>query len=103
MLAMLSNRLRASDQRLAEFAAADTLGRVAARLVELCATHGDPAEGGACGSRCRSPRRTSPGWTGSSLESTAKALRQLRSLGWITTGRRALEVHDLEALRQRAP
>ena len=43
------------------------------------------------------------GWTGSSLESTAKALRQLRSLGWITTGRRALEVHDLAALRGRAP
>ena len=43
------------------------------------------------------------GWTGSSLESTAKALRQLRTLGWITTGRRALEVHDLQALRDRAP
>jgi CRP-like cAMP-binding protein len=43
------------------------------------------------------------GWTGSSLEATAKALRTLRSLGWISTGRRTLEVHDLEAVRGRAP
>jgi CRP/FNR family cyclic AMP-dependent transcriptional regulator len=43
------------------------------------------------------------GWTGASLESTAKALRTLRSLGWIATGRRAIEVHDLAALRGRAP
>jgi CRP-like cAMP-binding protein len=102
MLAMLSNRLRASDQRLAEFAAADTLGRVAARLVELADTHGDPTDGGV---RITLPitQEDLAGWTGSSLESTAKALRQLRSLGWITTGRRALEVHDLAALRDRAP
>jgi len=102
MLAMLSNRLRASDRRLAEFAAADTLGRVAARLVELADTHGDPTEGGV---RITLPitQEDLAGWTGSSLESTAKALRQLRSLGWITTGRRALEVHDLAALRDRAP
>lgn len=46
MLAMLSCRLRASDRRLAEFAAADTLGRVCARLVEMCDTYGEAAEGG---------------------------------------------------------
>ena len=34
---------------------------------------------------------------------TAKALRALRSLGWITTGRRAIEIHDVNALRDRAP
>jgi CRP/FNR family cyclic AMP-dependent transcriptional regulator len=103
MLAMLSNRLRASDQRLAEFAAADTLGRVAARLVELCDTHGDAVEGGGVRITLPITQEDLAGWTGSSLESTAKALRQLRSLGWITTGRRALEVHDLAALRERAP
>jgi CRP-like cAMP-binding protein len=103
MLAMLSNRLRASDRRLAEFAAADTLGRVAARLVELCDTHGDPAEDGGVRITLPITQEDLAGWTGSSLESTAKALRQLRSLGWITTGRRALEVHDLDALRARAP
>ena len=43
------------------------------------------------------------GWTGASLESTAKALARPAALGWIITGRRAIEVHDVEALRRRAP
>jgi CRP/FNR family cyclic AMP-dependent transcriptional regulator len=103
MLAMLSTRLRDSDRRLAEFASADTLGRVAARLVELCDVHGDTDAGGSVRITLPITQEDLAGWTGSSLESTAKALRQLRSLGWITTGRRVLEVHDLEALRNRAP
>jgi CRP-like cAMP-binding protein len=102
MLAMLSSRLRASDRRLAEFAAADTLGRVCARLVEMCETYGEQADSGI---RITLPlsQEDLAGWTGASLESTAKALRQLRQLGWITTGRRAIEVHDVAALRGRAP
>lgn len=103
MLAMLSTRLRDSDRRLAEFASADTLGRVCARLVELCGAHGDEAAGGSVRITLPITQEDLAGWTGSSLESTAKALRTLRSLGWITTGRRALEVHDLEAIRTRAP
>ena len=103
MLAMLSTRLRASDRRLVEFAAADTLGRVAARLVELCDAHGDTDADGSVRITLPITQEDLAGWTGSSIESTAKALRQLRSLGWITTGRRALEVHDLAALRARAP
>ena len=102
MLAMLSTRLRDSDRRLAEFAAADTLGRVAARLVELCDQHGDVSTPGSVRITLPITQEDLAGWTGSSIESTAKALRQLRSLGWITTGRRALEVHDLAALRTRA-
>jgi CRP/FNR family transcriptional regulator, cyclic AMP receptor protein len=102
MLAMLSSRLRASDRRLAEFAAADALGRVCARLVEMCETYGEEAGSGI---RITLPlsQEDLAGWTGASLESTAKALRQLRQLGWITTGRRAIEVHDVAALRDRAP
>jgi CRP/FNR family cyclic AMP-dependent transcriptional regulator len=103
MLAMLSARLRASDARLAEFAAADALGRVCARLVEIADEHGEPADGGAVRITLPITQEDLAGWTGSSLESTAKALRSLRSLGWITTGRRSIEVHDLEALRNRAP
>jgi CRP-like cAMP-binding protein len=103
MLAVLSTRLRDSDRRLAEFAAADTLGRVSARLVELCDTHGELDEGGAVRVTLPITQDELAGWTGASLESTAKALRALRSLGWITTRRRAIEVHDLAVLRHRAP
>jgi CRP/FNR family cyclic AMP-dependent transcriptional regulator len=103
MLAVLSSRLRASDRRLAEFAAADTLGRISARLVELCDTHGELGEEGTVRVTLPITQDELAGWTGSSLESTARALRALRSLGWISTRRRAIEVHDLAALRDRAP
>src|SRR5690349_12643265 len=103
MLAMLSERLRASDRRLAEFAAADTLGRVCARLIEMCDTYGEQAENNTVRITLPISQEDLAGWTGSSLESTAKALRQLRQLGWITTGRRAIDVHDVVALRDRAP
>jgi CRP/FNR family transcriptional regulator, cyclic AMP receptor protein len=103
MLAMLSARLRASDARLTEFAAADTLGRVCARLVELCDVHGETGTAGSVLITLPITQEDLAGWTGASIESTAKALRALRSLGWITTGRRAIEVHDVSALRERAP
>ena len=103
MLAVLSNRLRETDRRFAEFAAADTLGRVCGRLVELCETQGDQdAEEGV---RITLPitQEELAGWIGASIESTAKSLRSLRSLGWVATGRRSIEVHDLPSLRNRAP
>jgi CRP/FNR family cyclic AMP-dependent transcriptional regulator len=103
MLAMLSSRLRASDARLTEFAAADTLGRVCARLVELCDVHGETGTAGSVLITLPITQDDLAGWTGASIEPTAKALRALRSLGWITTGRRAIEVHDVTALRGRAP
>jgi CRP/FNR family transcriptional regulator, cyclic AMP receptor protein len=102
MLAMLSSRLREADRRIAEYAAADTLGRICARLVELCETQGEVAGDGV---RITLPitQEELSGWTGASIESTAKALRSLRDLGWVATGRRTIEVHDLASLRGRAP
>ena len=101
MLAMLSRRLRDSDLRLAQFASADTLGRVCARLVQLCEEHGEPDENGV---RVTLPltQEDLAGWTGASIEATGKALRTLRELEWIETGRRVIVVRELEALRTRA-
>jgi CRP/FNR family transcriptional regulator, cyclic AMP receptor protein len=104
MLATLSSRLREADRRVAEYAAADTLGRVCARLVELCDTEeGDLDANGAVRISLPITQEELAGWTGASIEATAKALRALRSLGWVKTARRAIEVHDLAALRGRAP
>lgn len=103
MLASLSAKLRESDRRLTEFLGADTLGRICARLVELCETQGDADAHGPVQINLPITQEELAGWTGSSLESTAKALRSLRSLGWIATGRRTIEVRDLAALRGRAP
>jgi len=102
MLAMLSRRLRDSDLRLAQFASADTLGRVCARLVQLCQEHGEPAEDGAVRVTLPLTQEDLAGWVGASIEATAKALRTLRELEWISTGRRVILVRDLEALRARA-
>lgn len=103
MLSTLSSRLREADQRLAEYAAADTLGRICARLVELCETEGDLGANGPVRITLPITQEELAGWTGASIEATAKALRTLRSLGWVKTARRAIEVHDLAALRGRAP
>src|SRR5438876_1322424 len=46
LVAMLSRRLRDSDRQLVRFATSDTLGRVSARLVELCQDHGDTGSDG---------------------------------------------------------
>jgi CRP-like cAMP-binding protein len=103
MLATLSARLRESDRRLAEYAAADALGRICARLVELCEMQGEQDGGGTVHITLPITQEELAGWTGASIESTAKSLRALRDLGWLTTGRRSLEVQDLAALRGRAP
>jgi CRP/FNR family transcriptional regulator, cyclic AMP receptor protein len=103
MLSSLSAKLRESDRLLREFAATDTLGRVCARLVELCETQGDADAIGPVRISLPITQEELAGWTGSSLESTAKALRNLRACGWIATGRRTIEVLDLAALRVRAP
>jgi CRP/FNR family cyclic AMP-dependent transcriptional regulator len=103
IVGMLSRRLRYSDQQLVRFATSDTLGRASARLVELCDEHGAIAPDGSVHIALPLTQEDLAGWTGSSLESTAKALRVMRRLGWIATGRRSITVHDLEALRQRAP
>lgn len=101
LVAMLSRRLRDSDRRLVQFATSDTLGRVAARLVELCDEHGTATDEGV---HIALPltQEDLAGWTGSSLESTAKALRAMRRLHWISTARRSITVHEVDALRERA-
>lgn len=102
LVALLSRRLRDSDRRLVQFATTDTLGRVAARLVQLCDDHGSPDDDGGIHIALPLTQEDLAGWTGASLEATARALRQMRDLHWITTGRRSITVQDVEALRQRA-
>lgn len=102
LLAMVSVRLRDSDRRLAQFASADTLGRVAARLLELCDEHGESDGNGGMTITLPLTQEELASWSGASIEATAKALRQLRDLGWVATGRRVITVHDVEAMRARA-
>ena len=101
LLQILVRRFRDADRRRVEFAAAHTLGRVGARLIELRDRHGEPVEGGIAITLPISQEELA-GWTGSSRESVAKALHTLRDLGCIRTERRRITVLDEEALRRQA-
>jgi CRP-like cAMP-binding protein len=102
LISMLSRRLREAGRAQVEYAAADTVGRVSARLLELAEHYGEAADGGV---RVSLPltQQELAGWAGASLEATARALRQLRELGWIETARREMVIRDPAALRRRAP
>jgi CRP/FNR family transcriptional regulator, cyclic AMP receptor protein len=101
LLRTLTSRFRDADLKRVEFGASDTVGRVAARLVELAERFGEPAEGGVAIGLPITQEELA-GWTGASRAGVASALRTLRDLGWIDTGRRKLTVRDMKALKTRS-
>jgi CRP-like cAMP-binding protein len=94
-------RIRDSDRKRAEFSAADAAGRLARRLAELADEHGEPVDGGVLIALPLSQEELAS-WTGASREAVAKALAQFRSRGWLSTERRRITIHNLEALQRRA-
>jgi CRP/FNR family cyclic AMP-dependent transcriptional regulator len=101
LIRMLAGRLRDADRKRLEFAALDTLGRVAWRLLELSERFGHTTADGISVELPLSQEQLA-GWCGASRESTVKALTSLRALGCITTGRRRVVIRDLAALRRHA-
>jgi CRP-like cAMP-binding protein len=102
ILTRLIARLREADRKRAEFGASDTIGRVAARLVELASDYGKPAPGGGILIDLPITQEELASWVGSSREGVNKALHTLRNLRWVGTERRAITVLDVEKLRERA-
>ena len=101
LLELVVARLRDADRKRIEFAAYDTVGRVARRLVEMAERFGTPDERGTKIDLPLSQDELA-GWTGASREAVSKALQHLRGRGWIETGRRNIIVIDLGALAKRA-
>jgi CRP/FNR family cyclic AMP-dependent transcriptional regulator len=101
IMSMLSRRLRDADRKRVEFAAQDSMTRVAARVVELAERFGDEATRGLQIDLPISQEELA-GWTGCSRDSVVKALQAMRNLGWIETQRRRIVVRDLDALRRHA-
>jgi CRP/FNR family transcriptional regulator, cyclic AMP receptor protein len=97
LLRTLTRRLRDASRTQMEFGSVDTVARVARRLDELAGEHGEAT---AEGVRIALPltQEELAGWVGASRESVARALRVLRDRGVISTARRAVVVHDREAL-----
>lgn len=101
LIRVLAARLRDSDRKRLEFAALDTLGRVAWRLLELSERFGHETEEGISVELPLSQEQLA-GWCGASRESTVKALTSLRALGCITTGRRQVVIRERDALQRHA-
>ena len=97
LLRMLSARLRDADAKRIQLAGYTALGRVAFCLLELCERFGEQREG-AVEIVLPLSQEELAGWAGASLESVARALAQMRELGWIETRRRGIRVLDTAAL-----
>jgi CRP/FNR family transcriptional regulator, cyclic AMP receptor protein len=102
LLELTLARLYTADVQRLEFVAADSLGRVASRLVELTERFGEPRDDGPVEVPLPFNQEELASWSGASRESTARALRTLRQLGVIETRRLRLTVLDVERLREHA-
>lgn len=100
LIDVISRRFRDANRKRAQFGDLDTVGRVAARLVELCERYGDRTDAGI---QITLPvtQEDLGSWTASSRAGVASALRTMRELGWITTERRHITVLDLDSLTYR--
>jgi CRP-like cAMP-binding protein len=101
LLRVLASRLRDADRKRLEFAALDTLGRVAWRLQELSERFGEQTADGIEVELPLSQEQLAS-WCGASREATVKALAALRMLGCIATGRRSVLIRDVAGLRRHA-
>jgi CRP/FNR family cyclic AMP-dependent transcriptional regulator len=101
LIDVIGRRFRDSNHARIQFGASDTIGRIAARLVELCERYGHQADEGI---EIRLPLTQSDlgGLTASSRAGVGEALATMRRLGWVKTGRRRITVLDLDALSARA-
>lgn len=101
LIDVISRRFRDANLKRVQFGDLDTVGRVAARLIELCERYGDRTDDGI---QIRLPitQEDLGSWTASSRAGVAGALRILRELGWIATERRRITVRDVDALSRRA-
>ncbi len=91
-------RRRQSDQR-AMLARLDVKSRLARWLLELTDEVGEPVEDGWAIDAALS-QQDFAGRIGASRDAVAIELRRFRELGLVSTGRRRIILHDLEALRQ---
>jgi CRP/FNR family transcriptional regulator, cyclic AMP receptor protein len=84
-----------------EFAALDTLGRVAWRLQELSERFGEQTAGGIEVELPFSQEQLAS-WCGASRAATVKALAALRTPACIAAGRRRVLIRDIARLRRHA-
>jgi len=95
LLVLVAVRLRSTSRRQFELASSDALARVCGRLAHL-------AVDGRVELRVPMSQSDLAAWAGLSREAVVKALRTLRTLGWIESRNRDIVLLDVEAIRLRA-
>jgi CRP-like cAMP-binding protein len=101
MISTLVRRVREASGRQLELGSTDVVGRVCARLAQLCTSHGQPSDDGVLLDRAISQQELAD-WCGSSRDSVVRALGELRQRGWIATGRQRVLVVEPDLVRARA-
>ena len=101
LLEILAKRWREEVLGRLQLTASDTMGRVAARILELDERYGEPNGSGSVVLMPISQEELAS-WAGASRAGAAHAMQAMRELGWIATERRRLLVLDAQALRARA-
>jgi len=101
LLMVFARRFRDVTLKLSQLVASDTVGRVAARILELAERYGEHSEHELQVDLPLSQEEFAA-WAGASRASVAHALQTLRDLGWINTGRRRIVIRNMDALRARA-
>jgi CRP/FNR family transcriptional regulator, cyclic AMP receptor protein len=100
LIRMLVHRLAEADQDRIDLATQDSVGRLAKRLLELAAEHGIAVPEGTRIELSLTQDELAS-WTGATRETVSRALRLMRTLGWIASDQRAITVMDPAALRVR--
>jgi CRP-like cAMP-binding protein len=102
LVELLASRVRETTLKAADFATADTMGRLASRIVELAERYGRPVAGGIDIEMPLSQEELAA-WAGASRAGASQALQAMRQLGWIDTRRGWLLVRAKSALEARSP
>lgn len=109
VMQVLADRVRELSRQVIELSVGDSMARVCGRLVELVGVEEVgrilTADGDHPPIEVPLPvsQEEIGAWTGMSREAVVKALRRLRDLGWVETGRRTVIIYDLRAVYGRSP
>ena len=101
LLEVVAKRFREATITRLQFSALDTLGRLAARVIELGERYGEQTDEGITVDMPISQEELAS-WAGASRAGIAQALQVLRELHWLETQRRRIIIRDAAALRARA-
>ncbi len=102
LLRSVVSRLHEADRHRVEFGSLDVPHRLARLLLELAAQHGSSDGGARVELRIALSQDELAGMVAASRETLVRALSSLRARGLVVTGRRTIDILDLDALRRYA-